>query len=173
MNRTGVSFQTDPLPEDTEVTGPVKLVLWVSSTQKDMDIFATIRNIGPDGKDVWEEGQQGGGDLVPVTKGWLRVSHRSLDPERSLPYRPYHAHKQRLWLEPGDVVECHVEIWPTSMVFRKGHRIQLDVQPRDGVGASAYRHYHADYNIGAQNGIHAGGDKASYLLLPVIPAQSR
>jgi hypothetical protein len=58
------------------------------------------------------------------------------------------------------------------MVFRKGHRIRLDVQPRDGVGSSVYRHYHADYNIGAQNTIHAGGDKGSYLMLPIIPAKS-
>ena len=57
------------------------------------------------------------------------------------------------------------------MVFKKGHRIQLDIQPRDGVGASVYRHYHADYNIGAQNTIHTGGNCESYLLLPVIPAQ--
>jgi predicted acyl esterase len=148
------------------------LVVWVASSSEDMDIFVTLRNIGPDGRDVWEEGQQGGGDYIPVTKGWLRVSHRKLDPERSLPYRPYHAHDERLWLEPGEAVECQVEIWPTSMVFRKGHRIQLDVQPRDGVGASAYRHYHADYNIGARNTIHAGGDKRSYLLLPIIPAKA-
>jgi predicted acyl esterase len=100
--------------------------------------------IGPDGKDVWQAGQQGW-DEVPVAKGWLRVSHRELDPERSLPYRPYHAHKQRQWLNPGEVVECHVEIWPTSMVFKKGHRIRLDIQPRDGVGSSVYRHYSADY----------------------------
>jgi len=159
--------------KDMEVTGPIVLVIWVSSSSEDMDIFATIRNIGPDGKDVWEEGQQGGGDYIPVTKGWLRVSHRKLDPERSLPYRPYHAHTERLWLAQSDVVECHVEIWPTCMVFKKGHRIQLDVQPRDGVGASAYRHYHADYNIGAQNTIHTGGDKVSYLLLPIIPAKGK
>jgi putative CocE/NonD family hydrolase len=170
--RTGVSFLTGPLQEDTEVTGPLVLVVWVASSSEDMDIFVTLRNIGPDGRDVWEEGQQGGGDYIPVTKGWLRVSHRKLDPERSLPYRPYHAHDERLWLEPGEAVECQVEIWPTSMVFRKGHRIQLDVQPRDGVGASAYRHYHADYNIGARNTIHAGGDKRSYLLLPIIPAKA-
>jgi hypothetical protein len=106
---------------------------------------------------------------VAVAKGWLRASHRKLDPEKSLPYRPYHAHNERQWLEPGEPVECHVEIWPTCMVFKKGHRIQLDVQPRDGVGSSVYRHYHADYNIGAQNTLHAGGDKVSYLLLPVIP----
>ena len=43
------------------------------------------------------------------------------------------------------------------------------MQPRDGVGASVYRHYHADYNIGAQNTVHAGGEQVSYLLLPVIP----
>jgi len=62
-----------------------------------------------------------------------------------------------------------VEIRPTCMVFRKGHRIRLDVQPRDGVGASVYRHYHADYNIGARNTVHAGGERQSYLLLPLIP----
>ena len=172
VDRTGISFITAPLEQDMEVTGPVVLVIWVSSTSKDVDIFATIRNIGPDGKDVWEEGQQGGHDFVPVAKGWLRASHRKLDPEKSLPHRPYHVHNGRQWLEPGKPVECHVEIWPTSMVFRKGHRIRLDVQPRDGVGSSVYRHYHADYNIGAQNSVHAGGDKASYLMLPVIPPKA-
>ena len=77
MHRTGVSFETAPLTADTEVTGPVKLVLWVSSTVKDMDMFVTLRNIGADGKDVWEVGQQG--QKVPVAKGWLRASHRKLD----------------------------------------------------------------------------------------------
>jgi putative CocE/NonD family hydrolase len=168
IGRTGISFQTAPLSEDTEITGPIALKLFVSSTSEDADIFATIRNIGPDGKDVWEIGQQGF-DEVPVTKGWLRASHRKLDPKRSLPYRPYHAHDERQWLKPGEVVECDVEIWPTSMVFRKGHRIRLDVQPRDGVGASVYRHYPADYNIGARNTVHTGGNRQSYLLLPVVP----
>ena len=144
------------------------LVVWVSSTSEDADLFATIRNIGPDGKDIWEAGQQGW-DEVPVAKGWLRASHRKLDPERSLTYRPYHAHDERRWLEPDEVVECHLEIWPSCMVFRKGHRIQLDIQPRDGVGSSVYRHYPPDYNIGAKNTIHAGGKYESYLLLPVIP----
>ena len=170
VERTGVSFISPPLAQDTEVTGPVVLVLWVSSTSEDADLFATIRNIGPDGKDVWEEGQQGHTDYVPVAKGWLRASHRKLDPEKSLPHRPYHTHNGREWLTPGEAVECHIEILPTCMVFRKGHRIRLDVQPRDGVGSSVYRHYHADYNIAAENTIYAGGDKAGYLVLPVIPA---
>jgi len=162
----GVSLETPPLPEDVEVTGPVAAKLWVASSSEDMDLFLTLRNIDLDGNEVLETGQQG--TPVPVAKGWLRVSHRELDPELSLPYRPYHAHQRRLYLKPGEIVEVQVEIWPTSMVFRKGHRIRLDVQPRDGVGSQSYMHYHADYNTGT-NTIYSGGDKESYLLLPVIP----
>jgi putative CocE/NonD family hydrolase len=166
--RTGVSFETAPMTQDTEVTGPLVLKLWVSSTSEDMDIFVTIRNIGPDGKDVCEIGQHG--QPVPcVTKGWLRASHRELDAARSLPFRPYHAHNQRLWLEPNKPVECDVEVWPTSMVFKKGHKLRVDIQPRDGIGSAPYTHYHADYNAGAENTVYAGGDRASYLMLPVIP----
>jgi putative CocE/NonD family hydrolase len=168
LPRMGASFETAPLANALEVTGPVVLVLWVSSTTEDMDIFATLRNIGPDGNDVFEVGQQG--QPVPVAKGWLRASHRALDERRSLPYRPYHAHARRDWLRKDEVVRVEVEIWPTCMVFAKGHRIRLDIQPRDGIGAAPYTHYSADYNSGA-NTIHAGGTRASYLLLPVIPAK--
>ena len=167
---SGLSFQTGPLREATEVTGPIVLILWVSSTTEDMDVFATIRNIAPDGSDVFELGQQG--QPIPVAKGWLRAAHRALDPELSLPYRPYHAHTHRAWLERGEVARLDVEIWPTSMVFGKGHRIRLDVAPRDGIGAAPYTHYHADYNAGAANTIYTGGTRASYLLLPVIPPRS-
>jgi predicted acyl esterase len=162
----GVSLETPPLPADLEVTGPLMANIWVSSATEDMDLFLTLRNFDADRNEVLETGQQG--SPVPVAKGWLRVSHRELDPELTLPYRPYHAHRRRLYLEPGEIVEVQVEIWPTSMVFKKGHRIRLDVQPRDGVGSQGYMHYHADYNTGT-NTVYAGGDKPSYLLLPVIP----
>ncbi len=165
--RSGVSFETPPMEKETEITGPIVLAVWVSSTSEDMDIYATLRNLGPDGKEVFEVGSQG--QPVPLTKGWLRASHRKLDPERSLPYRPYHAHDERRWLKPDEIVECQVEIWPTCIVLKKGHKLRLDIQPRDGIGSAPYTHYHADYNAGAENTIYAGGDKASYLLLPVIP----
>ncbi len=164
----GAALETPPLPEDVEVTGPLMANIWVSSSTEDMDLFLTLRNFDPQGNEVLETGQQG--TPVPVAKGWLRVSHRELDPKLTLPYRPYHAHRRRLYLAPGEIVEVQVEIWPTSMVFKKGHRIRLDVQPRDGAGSQSYMHYHADYNTGT-NTIYAGGDKPSYLLLPVIPAK--
>jgi putative CocE/NonD family hydrolase len=162
----GLSLETPPLDADLEVTGPVAASFWVSSESEDMDLFLTLRNIDADGNDVMETGQQG--TPVPVAKGWLRVSHRELDPDLSLPHRPYHRHTRRLFLKPGEIVKVDVEIWPTSMVFKQGHRIRLDIQPRDGLGSQGYMHYHADYNTGT-NTIHSGGEHESYLLLPVIP----
>jgi predicted acyl esterase len=90
----GLAVETAPLAADTEITGPLAAVLWVSSSSEDMDL--TLRNIAPDGSEIMETGQQG--LPVPVAKGWLRVSHRELDPDLSLPYRPYHRHVRRLYL---------------------------------------------------------------------------
>jgi predicted acyl esterase len=142
--------------------------LWAASETDDLDIYATIRNIDPAGNDVLEEGQQG--QLVPVAKGWLRASHRALDAQRSRPERPYHAHDRRTPLVPGEYVRLEIEIWPTSMVFAAGHRIRLDVQPVDGIGSAPYTHYSADYNS-ARNSILIGGERPSYLTLPIIPAE--
>jgi predicted acyl esterase len=162
----GVALVTPPIPEDMEITGPLAATLWVSSSSEDMDLFLTLRHFDADGKEIMETGQQG--TPVPVAKGWLRVSHRELDPKLSLPYRPYHKHRRRLFLKPGEIVQVQVEIWPTSMVFAKGHRLRLDVQPRDGLGSQSYMHYHADYNTGT-NTIYSGGERESFLFIPVIP----
>ena len=165
--RTGVSFATDPMQEDTEITGPIVLVIWVSSTSEDMDIMVTLRNIGPDGKDLFEIGQHG--QPVALTMGWLRASHRKLDPDRSLPYRPFHAHDERRWLKPNEPVECQVEIWPTSIVLKKGNRLRLDIQPRDGFERGAL--HPLSRGLQRRRGEHdlCRGDMASYLMLPVIP----
>ncbi len=162
----GIALETPPLAEDIEITGPLAASFYVSSESEDMDLFLTLRNFDSEGNEVMETGQQGA--PVPVAKGWLRASHRELDHAMSQPYRPYHRHKRRLYLTPGEIVKVDVEIWPTSMTFKKGHRIRLDVQPRDGTGSQGYMHYHADYNTGL-NTIHAGGEYESFLLLPVIP----
>ena len=167
---SGVSFTTEELSTDTEVTGPISLTPWVSSSTEDMDIYATIRNIDPDGNDVWETGQQG--QKVPVAKGWLRASHRKLNKELSLPYRPYHSHDERVPLNVDEVVQVDVEIWPTCMVFKAGHRIRLDIQPVDGIGSQPYTHYNADYKT-RMNKIFAGGSTPSHVLLPIIPASSK
>ena len=168
QTRTGVSFETKPFAQPVEVTGPISLTLWCSSDTEDLDIFATIRNIDAKGADVWEIGQQG--QAVPVAKGWLRASHRRLDPSLTLPYRPYHRHDERELLSPSEIVRLEVEIWPTCMVFSAGHRLRLDIQPRDGVGSSNYSHYHGDYKTGT-NTLHTSPERPCFLLLPIIPVR--
>ena len=119
QHRIGASFVTAPLSAEMEVTGPIKLVLWVSGAQKDMDIFATIRDVGPDGKDVWEVGQQG--QRCPSRKaGCARRVASSIRRSRCR-ICPYHAHDERWWLKPGrGRSRCEIEIWPACMVFGKG-----------------------------------------------------
>jgi uncharacterized protein len=147
-----VSFSSEPLSADTEITGPINLVMWVSSDTDDMDLFAYLRKTLPDGT------------VQTATRGILKVSHRKLDAARSTPQRPYHSHDVEQKLRPGEVVKVEVEIWPTSMVYEKGTRIRLDVQPHDG------QHYFAAYHLG-NNTIHTGGEHASYVLLPIVPAR--
>jgi predicted acyl esterase len=149
-----VSFVTEPMTEDVEVTGHINLKLWVSSETDDMDVFAYLRNVAPDGS------------VETATRGILKVSHRKLDRELSTPYRPYHTHDEERKLMPGEIVPIEVEIWATSMVFRKGHRIRLDVQPHDG------DHYFAAYKL-KDNSIYTGPDHASHVLLPIVPQREQ
>lgn len=171
-----VTFLTSPFDEDVEVTGPSALHVWVEADTEDMDLFVTVIDIGPDGKEVTFEDASGIGNRGPVVKGWLRVSHRELDEELSTPYRPYHPHTSRQPLSPGDPVLASVEILPTSRVFARGHRLGLVVQAQDRSDPTRFLHKdptdRAPDVFAGTNTVHSGGDRASYLLVPVIPARS-
>jgi predicted acyl esterase len=129
----GVTFSTPPLEKDTEITGPSALKLFVSSATADADIFAVLSVFEPQGKEVVFQGALD--PHTPVGQGWLRASHRKLDPKLSLPYRPYHTHDEAQPLKPGEVYELDVEIWPTCIVVPKGYRITLTVRGKDYVYA--------------------------------------
>jgi predicted acyl esterase len=169
----GISFVTEPLPEDMVLAGYIKLVLWVSSTSYDMQIHATVRVVDENSMDVpYKAGNTAMFRLFPVAWGALKVSHRKLDPAKSTIYRPWHTHLKKDYqpLTPGEIVEAEVEIWPTTALIRKGHRIRLNVQPANGEGIMG-RIYDLDeaYQRGASNTIYTGPDYPSYLQLPVIP----
>jgi uncharacterized protein len=125
----GVTFSSDALKVETEITGPSALKLFVSSSTADADIFAVLRVYDPDGNEVLFQGALD--PKTPVAQGWLRASHRKLDPALSLPYRPYHTHDEKQPLMPGEIVELDVEIWPTCIVVPAGYRIALTVRGRD------------------------------------------
>ena len=165
-----VTFMTAPFAQDTEVTGPLALKLWVSSTTDDMDLFVTIRNLDVNGNEVPGIGARS--EPVPVTAGWLRASHRQLDSLRSTDARPFHSHDRVQKLTPGQIVPVDIEIWPTSMVFAAGHRLILTIGAHDSGGWESFTHDDPeDRNLVALTGtntIYTGDTHSSYLLLPII-----
>jgi hypothetical protein len=169
----GLSFLTEPFAEATEFTGPLMARLWVASSTTDLDLFLSLRMFAPDGSEVVFVGAS---DTEPVTRGWLRASHRKLDEAMSRPYRPYHAHDEIQKLEPGRAYPVDVEIWPTSIVFPKGYRLALTVQGRDyeapGVSGRILHDHETDRPRREFDGINTiltGPDHESFLLLPFIP----
>lgn len=125
----GLTFKTEPFAEDTEITGPSSLKMLVSSSTVDADIFAVLRLFSPDGEEIVFQGAID--PHAPLTQGWLRASHRKLDPHLSNPYRPYHTHDEVQPLEPGQQVDLDVELWPTSIIVPKGCRIGLTIRGSD------------------------------------------
>jgi predicted acyl esterase len=115
--------------EKTEITGPSALKLSISSATTDADIFAVLRVFDLQGKEVLFQGALD--PKTPVGQGWLRASHRKIDPKLSLPYRPWHTHDEKQPLKPGQQVELDIEIWPTCIVVPAGYRIALSVRGRD------------------------------------------
>jgi uncharacterized protein len=169
------TFLTAPFDSDVEITGPSALHVWVESDAQDVDLFVTIVDIGPDGKEITFEDASGIGNRGPVVKGWLRVSHREIDEERSTPYRPVHPHTRTQPLTPGEPVLASVEILPTSRVFERGHRLGLVIQAQDRSDPSRFLHQDPHDRdpavLAGTNTVHTGGAQASYLLVPVIPAK--
>jgi predicted acyl esterase len=185
----GVTFLLPSLDTETEIAGPIALVLFVSSETVDADIFAVVRVFDPDGDEVTFQGAID--PHTPIAQGWLRASHRRLDPELSLPYRPYHTHERVEPLDPGDVYRLDVEIWPTSIVAPAGYRLGLSIRGNDYVyegdlGDSALSTFknrltgcgpflHDDPEdrppevFGGRVTIHTGPEHPSSLLLPIIP----
>jgi uncharacterized protein len=169
----GVTLSTAPFTEDTEFTGFVTAHLFVASTTTDMDIFATLRAFDSQGKEVIFTGAH---EPTPVTRGWLRASHRKVDPKRTLPCRVFHAHDEIQKLAPKQIYELDVEIWPTCMVFPKGYRMVLTLMGKDfefeGTPGRLLHNHPRDRTeaeFGGSNSVFTGGEQASYLLMPVIP----
>ena len=184
----GLLFLTQPMPQDTEITGPSALKLFASSSTKDADLFAVLRVFSADMKEIVFQGAID--PHTPIAQGWLRASHRKLDKKLSLPYRPYHAHDESQPLRKGQVVELDVELWPTSVAVPAGYRIALSVRGKDyeyGGGSGGKQSNFKNELTGCGpflhndpkdrppatfNGtttLHFGRGKAPYLLLPVVP----
>lgn len=189
----GLKFMTPPLDAPVEITGPVAAKLFVSSGSTDADIFAVVRVFDPDGQEVLFRGTTD--PHTPVAQGWLRASHRKLDPAKTLPHRPYHSHDEFQPLLSGEIVEMDIEIWPTCIVIPAGYRLMLNIRGKDfdytedmagdsedyagtvltGMrGCGPFTHAEPSDRpegiFGAEVTLHSDRGRRPYLLLPVIPS---
>jgi predicted acyl esterase len=109
----GLGFAIGPFTAETE----------------DADIFLVVRMFDPDDREVVFLGTVD--PNTPIAQGWLRASHRKLDPVRSESWRPYHTHDEIQKLTPGEIYELDIELWPTGIVIPPGYRMELQVRGRD------------------------------------------
>ena len=154
--------------EDTEVTGHMKLKLWVSTTEgDDMDLFVAVEKLDRTGEEVHFFGKTGYAE-GPVALGWLRVSERTLDAVASTPWQPVLSHDNPSPIAAGEIVPVEIEILPSSTRFLAGETLRLTIQGRDLFEHPALAHAYSA-NEGTHR-IHSGRDHDSHLLLPIAPA---
>jgi uncharacterized protein len=152
-------FQTEPLTEDVEVTGPVKVELFVSSTAVDTDFTAKLIDVYPPNPDYPLGFDLNIGDSI------VRMRYRESLEKPTL-------------MKPGETYRAAINLYPTSNVFAKGHRIRLDISssnfprfdlnPNTGEPLQQHRRM-----IPADNTVNFGGSQASHVVLPIIPKPAR
>jgi putative CocE/NonD family hydrolase len=152
--------------EPTEITGHMKLKLWVSTDQgEDMDIFVGVRKLDREGREVHFEAREN--DVYGIVAlGWQRVSHRELDPAKSTPWRPYLSLQNEQHLEPGAIVPVEIEILPSSTWFDKGEKLRLEIKGQDLYLNRMLQH--KDLCNAGNHNVYMGADYDSHLMIPVV-----
>jgi len=143
-------YTSAPLPADLEVTGPISLKLYASSSAVDTDFTGTLTDVHPDGR------------AVHIVEGIRRASFRD-SLEKPAP------------IEPGKIYEYTIDLWETSNVFKAGHRIRVEISssnfPRYARNLNTGEHFGMTSQMKtATQTIYHDAQRPSHLLLPVIPA---
>ncbi len=148
-------FQSEPLEEDIEVTGEISVKLWIASSAPDTDFTAKLIDVYPPSDDF-----PGGFDLL-IGDGIVRTRFRESLTEEKL-------------MEPGEVYPVTIKLYPTSNVFKKGHRIRVDISssnfPRFDLNPNTGEPLNDNRRVEtAVNTVYHDPQRPSHILLPVIP----
>lgn len=158
-------YLTPPLTAPLELVGPAALYLHAAIDEEDTNWIVALADISPSG------------EVVELTRGYLKASHRALDEERSQPWLPYHPHLETEPVAPGKVYEYAIEFSPLANVFLPGHRMRLSISSMDHIQyppadlelGAGHLPWHICRNATVTHHIHHGPSSPSRLLLPVIP----
>lgn len=156
---------------DTELTGHMSLRLWVEERgNDDMDLFVVAQKLGAGGRRV-PYTVYGVNWVAEPARGFLRVSHRELDPARSRPGQPWHTHRVEQSLKPGEIVPVEIEFWPMGCLWHAGEtlRILIAGHPILHVGNPVTGESLVSARNKGEHVIWSGGIYDSHLLIPRIP----
>ena len=151
-----LTYTSAPLEEDVEVTGYPVVTLHMSSSHDDGALFVYLEDLTPEG------------EVIYIGEGQLRLLHRKVSEEEP-PFvtgGPYHSYKEADAepMVPGEVAEVTFALHPTSVLFRRGHRIRIAVA---GADADTFARIPAEEN--PLWTVERGPSRASHIMLPVIP----
>lgn len=146
-------YTSEELTEDMEITGPVRAKLWITSSTKDTDFVVRLLDVYPDGASMC------------LTDGITRAR-----------YRDYEKTGEVKLLVPGEATYLEVDMWATSNLFCKGHRIRVEVTsscfPRwdrnTNSGGDIQTDTEADFVVARQQVLH-DMEHPSCIVLPIIP----
>jgi len=149
MRHDVLVYTTPPLKNGLEVTGPLELVLYVSSSARDTDFTGKLVDVYPDGT------------AYNIQEGILRARYRE-------------GFEKKVWMKEGEVYEVRVDLKVTSNYFRPGHRIRLEVSssnfPRfDRNLNTGGNNFDETEWVTTSNTVHHSSVHPSHLLLTVIP----
>jgi hypothetical protein len=155
-----LKYQTPPMAEDMEVTGPVACYLDAAIDIDDTNWMVDLVDVAPDGTQQL------------LSQGYLKAKFRALDAEKSLPYMPVHPRQEPVPVTPGEVTTYAVQMMPTANVFKKGHAVQIIIRNQDDVLSrlGTWGVYMLPFMQTVTHQIHFGN---SHILLPVIPANKK
>ena len=153
--------------KETELTGYLKLRLWVEADgADDMDLFVYVQKLDRKGAFLPSMTL---GSPHPGAQGWLRVSHRELDPVRSTPAEPYLTHRRQQFLHPQEIVPVEIGIWPTSMCWHPGQQLRVVVAGHFMRAPGWREPFGYEVRNQGDHVIQTGGKYDSHLLVPKIP----
>ena len=142
-------YTTPPLDKDTEVTGPITVTLFASSSAQDTDFTAKLVDVGPCGC------------ARNLTDGIIRARYRT-------PRQP------ATLLDPGQVYQYAIDLWTTSNLFKEGHRIRLEISSSNFPRFD--RNTNTGNPIGGESGFTSAlqtvqhiSDHPSHVTLPIVP----
>ncbi|MGB7076866.1 MAG: CocE/NonD family hydrolase [Xanthobacteraceae bacterium] len=162
--RRVLTFTSAPLKANLEVVGPIVLKLFASSTAIDTQFIVKLTDQHPQSPAAREKAEQPA--FTPVSKGWLKASHRDKDSTRSTPQRPFYRHTDPKPLTPGEIYAFDIEVLPIAYVFEKGHRIRLELANGDSPATDGVFSHPYHPSLMGTDTIHHDGAHASALILP-------